>query len=162
MLIVDLEDTIVKPIISDEYVLLYDNIEKIKQFHYKTVYPDTFVYSGFEVLTFSWALWNNIDVDVFKKNQTTLEKLLQFRFTNIYTMLDYINDLKKLTSRNFEDDITFTDYYNKEMILFQLCLNGWRPNTNIYFIDDVVKDCSGRFNNHNTTLSIINLSNINK
>jgi len=160
MLIIGLEDTIIKPIISDNYSLLISNIEKIKQFHREKVYPPTFVYSSFNKTTFSWALLENKDIEIFKKNQRNLEKSLDLNFSDVYTMLDYIAKLKELTGRNFQDDINFVNYYNKEMILFQLCSNGWKSNTNIYFIDSVVKDCAVNFSDYNTNLNIINVNNI--
>jgi hypothetical protein len=162
VLLLDLEETIVQPITNDYYELLVDNINKIKKFHISSVYPKDFVFSSFELITLSWALWDQKDVDRFNLNRERLETSLELKFSSILTIQNYIELLLNRAKIHIFDNLDFFDYYGKEKLIFELCLNGWKPNSCVYLIDDSVESCSFEIPKYRTKCDIININDLNK
>lgn len=93
-----------------------------------------------EVHIFSWAIYNQTDVDTFNDEAEYLEEELGTKFSKIYTIEEMISLVAKYCGIRVLDQDDFFDYYSKERILFDLVTHGWLPNSHIILLDDAVKE----------------------
>lgn len=147
VLLLDLEETII-PAWGNFFPIIHKCMA-IESF-VKEFKPD-------EVITFSWAIWNDKDIVELEPELPFLEKHIGCKFNKIITIEGYIDLVKqyaRLPGMDFQD---FFDFYEKEKCLFDLCMNGWKPDSHIVLIDDVVVECKIEIPKHNTLIEIKNI-----
>lgn len=146
LLLLDLESTII-PVWGNFFPLM-GNCRKIKEFN------DDF--KATKTGTLSWALWDQSDVDIFRKEKSAVEEQIGFEIENLWTIQDYIALVKKEICGMDKQD--FFDFFEKEHALFRIILNGWMKDTHIVLIDDAVTECKVTVGD--TVLEIINIENM--
>lgn len=147
VLLLDLESTLI-PVWTD-FTPIPENIEKIKTYANK-FQPDL-------VGLFSWAMWDQRDVEIWERNKHWCEDALGFNITQSNTILDFISAIKMHCGPSHMDNMDFFDFYNKETCLFNLMLNGWNEFNEVVLFDDAVKPCEVYFERTSSSLKIINI-----
>lgn len=148
ILLLDLEETLI-PIWNDFWPIT-ENCRKISKF-VKEFQPD-------KVETYSFAIWNDGDIETFCNEMSPIENAIGVQFTRIMSMEHILKDMKRLspTLRIAKEDLH--QIFGKDGSLMFLAMRNWKPNSHIVLIDDAVTDL--RMEVHDTILEIKNIDNM--
>lgn len=142
ILLLDLEQTIIS--VWGNFHPIEHNCAKIREFN-ATFQADA-------VGLFSWAIWNQKDIDIWNGVKQDFELEMNLTFDHAWSIEEYIKLIKTFQGPAGMDNMDFFDFYDKEMCLFVLMINGWLDGYHVVLFDDVVKPCEVQFQNSKLTI----------
>lgn len=158
ILFLDLEDTIIEPVLNGWYNFIPKNIVEVKQFIEENHFH--------EISIFSFAIWDQNQKKSFENScKKWLEKELNIQFSMVPTMDDEILHScckqKKIhpKSIDFKDII---DFWSKDLS-FLLCIQDWfekEKDIEIWFLDDAIEDIDFHLKKNNIHLKFRNIDHL--
>jgi hypothetical protein len=155
ILFLDLEDTIIEPVLTGWHNFIPKNMDEIKRFIQEEKFE--------EISIFSFAIWDQTQKKQFEKScQKWLEKELNIPFTMVPTIDDEILQScckqKKIHPQtiDFKDIV---DFWSKDLS-FILCIKDWFQNekdVDILLLDDAVEDMDIHIKQNNMMIRLKNV-----
>lgn len=155
ILFLDLEDTLITPVLDGWHNTELINVDKIRSFISKNQCE--------AVHLFSFAIWNQREKELFQKHcQPMIESALGMKLGRIPTVDDDIIPACCEQKRIHPSKVDFSDmsaFWSKDLA-FVLCIKQWfRINRSVHAIllDDAVEDTKIQFARNNLCIDMFNI-----
>ena len=158
-LFLDLEDTIITPVVNGWFSADLMNVGKIKSFIEREGIEDFMI--------FSFAIWNDKDLEDFNRIcRPMIEKSLGVNFGFIPTLekdiLDSCCKQKGISSSEIST-MEVRDFWGKDLS-FVLCAKDWfsknESHHTVILLDDMVQTMSVTFKKENLTVQLFNIEDV--
>ena len=146
-LLLDLEETII-PVFGDWFVPspYADNIKTVVE-----------KFKPHKIELFSWAIYNQADVDKFNEHRAYIESELDLTFNCIHDIASLITLYNRSTSVKIIDTLDFFDFVTKERFLFDMAVKAKHyPNEHLLLLDDAVSSHRIVKADTNTVIDVVN------
>ena len=159
ILFLDLEDTIIEPVLNGWANSSMINVPKIKDFIEKNMISDLRI--------FSFAIWDENQKKQFEFwVKPALERVLGLKFNQIPTIDDHILPACCKQKRLVVELTQFSDmveFWGKDLS-FMLCMKEWfkdnQEEREIFFLDDAVEDMTFELKDNKIKCHILNIDKI--
>lgn len=107
---------------------------------------------------FSWAIYNQADLDVFSREQDSLECEVGLRFDHVHDIDSLIKQYNATTRIQVSDHCDFFDFISKERFLFDMANKGAFKDQHLLLLDDAVSSFIFKKADTNTVIEVVNTS----
>lgn len=146
--LIDLEETVIP--IWEDWEPLKSNCERIRE--------RLIAFEPTSVETFSWAIWTDLDKQLFNKNRFAIENEIGWKFNVIRSIQDVMRDIRKCSNVHLFSQQDFFDCFGKkEMALLFLAMNGFWKDSHILLFDDTVVNSTTRIHDLNVIIETIKM-----